>query len=378
MLARLHTARVRAMRGDSAETLVDRIYEAAVVPELWPNVIEAMGGRAEAALGSLVLWKEGVSRWIGTPAADKLIADYVAFGQPDLNTRVIRESHLGHVGFYTDYDVFAPEQIAHEPFYRDFLYPRGYGWFLGTAFASPTGEILYFSLERNFARGPFEQKIIDEFNHLRPHLGRAALMASRLDLRNAQAMVQALQTVGLPAAVLRQGGRLYALNPLFERLVPDVVRDRRERMALVNSGADALLARAVIEIDHAGKSPSVQSIPVAATEAHVAMIVHLLPVRGVARDVFAQSQALVVITPVDRRAVPTAEVLQGLFDLTPAEARVARMIAEGQTLEAFAERFKLSHETVRNQLKAVMGKTGVHRQAELAALLAGTALRGES
>jgi len=41
------------------------------------------------------------------------------------------------------------------------------------------------------------------------------------------------------------------------------------------------------------------------------------------RDIFTQATALLVVTPVDRAAVPTAEVLQGLFDLTPAEARGA-------------------------------------------------------
>jgi DNA-binding CsgD family transcriptional regulator len=169
---------------------------------------------------------------------------------------------------------------------------------------------------------------------------------------------------------------VYAANPLFERLLPDVARDHRERLTLMNAAADTLFAQALARLDRGGDRPSVQSIPLSATDQHVAMIVHLLPVCGAAHDIFSQSQSIVVITPIDRNVVPTAQVLQGLFDLTPAEARVARGIGEGQTLETLADSLGLSRETLRAQLRSVMAKTGVSRQAELAALLAGAALKG--
>ena len=53
-----------------------------------------------------------------------------------------------------------------------------------------------------------------------------------------------------------------------------------------------------------------------------------------------------MVTPVVPSEVPTAEVLQGLFDLTPAEARVARGIGEGRTIETIAMAFGTSRETV--------------------------------
>jgi DNA-binding CsgD family transcriptional regulator len=78
-----------------------------------------------------------------------------------------------------------------------------------------------------------------------------------------------------------------------------------------------------------------------------------------------------VVTPVDRAAVPTAEVLQGLFDLTPAEARVARGIGQAETIDTLAEATGVNRETVRSQLKAVLAKTGTRRQAELGLMLTG-------
>ena len=68
--------------------------------------------------------------------------------------------------------------------------------------------------------------------------------------------------------------------------------------------------------------------------------------------------------------------LAALFDLTPAEARVARGVAEGLDLDALARARGVSVQTVRAQLKAVFRKTGTSRQNELAArILKSPALR---
>jgi DNA-binding CsgD family transcriptional regulator len=172
---------------------------------------------------------------------------------------------------------------------------------------------------------------------------------------------------------LRGGGRLFAANALFEALVPSLFQDRTHRLVVADEWADALLADALAALP-IGNRHAVRSIAVAATPERVPMVLHLLPVRGAAHDIFVQSTALLVVTPVDRSAVPTAQVLQGLFDLTPAEARVARGIGQAETIDALAEATGVNRETVRSQLKAVLSKTGVSRQQELVSLLAGKAL----
>ena len=80
-------------------------------------------------------------------------------------------------------------------------------------------------------------------------------------------------------------------------------------------------------------------------------IVHLLPVSGSAQDILSAASKLIIVTLVDRGAVPNAEVIGGLFDLTPAEARVARQIVLGETVEEVARSAGLSIITIRNQTK---------------------------
>jgi DNA-binding CsgD family transcriptional regulator len=157
-------------------------------------------------------------------------------------------------------------------------------------------------------------------------------------------------------------------------LMPSLAQDHRSRLRLTDASADGLLAVALTQMVLRRATAPVCSIPVAATEDRPPLILHLLPIRGAANDVFSQASSLLIVTPVDRALVPTAQVLQGLFDLTPAEAKVARGIGEAKSVNALAMALGIARETVRSQLKAVLSKTGLSRQQELIGLLAGKML----
>jgi DNA-binding CsgD family transcriptional regulator len=84
--------------------------------------------------------------------------------------------------------------------------------------------------------------------------------------------------------------------------------------------------------------------------------------------------AVLVLTPMTRPQAPSVELVQSLFDLTPAEARVARSLASGRTPKDIAIEGGVSPETVHTQLGRVLAKTGCKRQADVVALLTGIAL----
>lgn len=348
------------------DQLIADIYEAAVLPEHWQKALSSLTVEGDGAFASIFVQSQGDLKWVGTPEADKLIGEFAALNQPDFNSRFMRFGSKRHFGFLTDLDCYTHEEIAADSFYQTFLYPRGYGWVASRHLIPPSGELIVTSIERRFDRGPFESQTIRKLDRLAPHIARASLLAARLGLARVKAMTESLQTLGLPSAVLRRSGRLIAANKLFEAIMPEVAQERTNRLHLTNQSADSLFGTALTN----GGAKS-GSIPIPASFEQPAMIFHILPICGNANDLFFNASSLVIVTPIDRASVPSADVLEGLFDLTPAEARVARGIGETKTIEDLASALGVSRETIRSQLKAVLAKTGVVRQQELVALLAG-------
>jgi DNA-binding CsgD family transcriptional regulator len=104
------------------------------------------------------------------------------------------------------------------------------------------------------------------------------------------------------------------------------------------------------------------------------MVAHVIPIRRSARDVFVRCAGMLVLTPVRLPKAPQIELIQSLFDMSPAEARVARRLAAGHTVDEIAVLDKVSRNTVRTQVRGVLDKTGCRRQTEVVALLGGVTL----
>lgn len=84
---------------------------------------------------------------------------------------------------------------------------------------------------------------------------------------------------------------------------------------------------------------------------------------------FQQPVALIFITDPEQRMEPVEKVLQRLYDLTPAEARLAAVLVQGKNIVEAAEELHVSQNTARTHLKHIFQKTGVKRQSELVQLL---------
>ena len=120
----------------------------------------------------------------------------------------------------------------------------------------------------------------------------------------------------------------------------------------------------------ADASPA-RSFAVRGADTNAAMVAHVIPIRRSARDIFVRCAGVLVITPVNLPHAPPVELVQSLFDLTPAEARVARCLTTGASVEDIASIGGVSLNTIRTQVRGVLEKTGCRRQAEVVALLGG-------
>lgn len=71
----------------------------------------------------------------------------------------------------------------------------------------------------------------------------------------------------------------------------------------------------------------------------------------------------------DRQSAMSQEPIARWYELTPAEARVAAALAEGESLEDAAELLGITRNTARTHLKRIFAKTGTNRQGALVRLL---------
>lgn len=349
--------------------IVDRIYEAAVFPERWVDVFDGMCAASGSSSGSILIHspKTGMTGLV-SPVLRATFAEAAQRNEWQSSPRFV-ESLVRPLSNFTRLNsLVPPEQVDSDPVWQR-LAAQGIGDQVAISNDLPSGERLGFTAERLASAGPYRARDIAALDRLRPHLNRAGQVAARLALQRAEATVETLDQIGLAAAVIDRRSRVIVANSLLEALPETLVPTAFGGIAIADRVADGRFRAALARVGTEA-AESVVSLPIRGTAATPPLLVHLLPVCGDARDIFTGGRVLLVAVKVERRAAPQADLLNGLFDLTPAEARLVRELVRGGALPEIAARLGLSVHTVRAQLRSVVGKTGVHRQTELVQLLA--------
>jgi DNA-binding CsgD family transcriptional regulator len=172
----------------------------------------------------------------------------------------------------------------------------------------------------------------------------------------------------LPAIALDQHGFVAEVNAAAETLFDNDVKINDRRLFVRDPAARVLLKEA---IDQLRASPRLNPM---ATEPIIVQRRDKLPVlvrtwRFDWASHLEEVSALLTLNALGPKPGPPAAILAKTFRLTPAEAKLACVIARGASPEIAAGELKISRETARNQLKSVFAKTDTHRQSELVALL---------
>jgi DNA-binding CsgD family transcriptional regulator len=349
------------------ETLVDEIYEAGVVPEHWPQVFDRLAGMADAEGTMLFAVAPGAPRFISSAKIHDRIDRWTKSPFAQRNPRSDRLIPPDETRFLTDLDKFTLDELEAESFYTDILRPSGLGWCAGTSVRAPSGDTLVLSIEKAWAKGPVPRAVADQLDELRPHLARAAVLAGRLGFERARTAVATLEMIGLPAAAVTQGGRVVATNPGFLASAPGISIGAHDQVQFGTPTVQQMFLEALARPTSLARTG--RSIPVAGTASSPPLIAHVLPLRLAGLDVFAGAVSILFLTPLTPQNSPAPEMLQALFDLTPAEARITSMLIDGNTVDGISKTNAVSLNTVRTQLKSVFQKTGVDRQVDLVSML---------
>jgi DNA-binding CsgD family transcriptional regulator len=206
---------------------------------------------------------------------------------------------------------------------------------------------------------------LPELNALRPHLARAGILSARVGEIQVRSALGALDAIGAAAAMLDRQGGIVEANARF---CAELIDDRGMSKLPTNIAQlidDRLHGRMRRRLARGGGL----SAPLKGDSLPYRSALHMLPIRLSASDVFGGGVALAVLASGARRAVPDADLLRMLLDLTPAEAKIARILGEGRSTTDCEIELAVGKETVRSHLRSIYSKTGVNKQGALVALL---------
>ncbi len=355
---------MKSANPNSLEGLIDLIYEAAVLPDAWTAALSRISVLSDT-IGSVLIARSsaGLKMAGSSPAFLQDATEYfIAFSAQ--NERLKRLIAHEHCGFVADSDVFSKEELEMHPMFRDFLIPRGYGQGLATMIPMPSGDEIILHCEGKFLGKPTAPALIARMDAIRPHIARAALVASQIAFEAARTAVETLTRLGIAAASIGFSGEILLTNEAFDREDGIWTTRLRNQIVLKDVAAQSLLDDALRYTRHA---TTVRSLPI--TKEGGPAILHVIPVCRDARDLFSRTSAIIVLTKVVKRTGPTATLLQALFDLTPSEAAVTQKLSIGMSAREIANASGKSIETIRNQIKRVLNKVGCARQSELLSTL---------
>lgn len=185
---------------------------------------------------------------------------------------------------------------------------------------------------------------------------------ARLRQLGQQAMLLStmLNSFSMPMMLLDASQRLLTRNAAAASLFRVSSRAAGGRVAVSVSGVPesqfSELVRRAVARQAAGGIIGLQARP----GAH--LLVLPLVMRGTPQP---QQVALVLLQGMGSGAEPVERLLQHLYGFTPAEARLAQLILNGQSPGDAACVLRVSVATVRTQLSAVLKKTGAQRQSDL-------------
>ena len=345
--------------------------DAAIDPAIWPEIMEQISG-AVGATGATLLQSD--VRTLDVPRTagiDDLFRRYFTEGW---HTRDIRADRgvplqLRGVKVVLDQDIVTPQEMQRLGFYADNLAPLGFQWFAAVGFWA--GSALWsLSIQRTCREGPFDLDDKLALAQLSDRLTEIATLSKAVGKAALSGITNALHLVSQPAIALDRSGCVLDMNAAAEQVFDDEFRVRNRRLCVRDQTAKAALDALV---DQLRTTPDSATLPVAPIpvrrRAKRPLIIRTLPVPGAARSPFLGARALLVISDLSGKSMPQAEALAQAFGLSPAEAKLAAIIATGSSPERAAQQLGIARETARNQLKAVFAKTDTHRQSELVAVL---------
>lgn len=368
---------------------IGQIYDCVIDPTRWPDVLERIRQHFHmhnAGIGVTLTSGHALARLlVGMPekykgmfdrySPDEIMAPWGGVGilagltleEPLVHSQVKGRDHEGW---------------TNNRYVQEWLEPQGINDAVMILLAADSTLVSTLTFGRHESKGPIAEEELEGFRVLTPHLRRAIKITQLLDIAETKAMTFEHALDATPAGVVLVDTDLSIVhaNTSAQAMLEarDPIAADRDKLVQTREIIPGRLAAAVAAAGYdEARGRSGLGIPARLIDGSD-MVLNVLPLarRERREGVMTRAVAAIFISPAAIPMQLAPETLMRLYDLTPAEGRVAELVAKGETLNDVAQKLGISFHTARTHLNRVFDKTGVHRQADLVRLVTTASVGG--
>jgi DNA-binding CsgD family transcriptional regulator len=285
---------------------------------------------------------------------------------------VERATKLGVARVLASKDVVADSEFRETEFYRDWCRSLDVFYVVGAVFQTGKDELGIIGIHRPKGAGTYQDTDKQLVARFLPHLQRALQIRNRIGQAALARRVfdETLNRTDTATIVVVADGHIVLTNPVAETLLANgtAVRVHKGRLTTTNQFDTGRLLSLVRSASNMGEAQNEPGGVMAVRQANAPPLTVLVAPFRLALPGLATPSAIVFIRD-PNRPISAAGSLQALFQLTPAEARIAQELANGKSLAEIAASHGARLQTVRKQLKSIFAKTGTNRQAQCVAAI---------
>jgi DNA-binding CsgD family transcriptional regulator len=362
--------------------LVGAFYESAACPERWKYFLSLTAREMQCEHAVLTMHDDGLSRWnlrqnsgLPSEAIDEYNSYYGAIN-PNI-TPLFQIARKAGSWCGLSRSLTGEREYKRSEYYNDFGRKYGSYWGVMGAIVPSPHALITLSVVRPEEGGAPDGEAVRLMKLLMPHFGPVVKIHRMMtSLRSVvEAAVSGMDATEATMFAVDGDGSVVLMNGAAEHLLRE---------------ADGLcLSHNRLSAKNPQESTKLQSLIQSATATGARRGVHpggsLLLHRPGRRPLQVSVVpfnsnlmlfdtipcALIFVTDPDRQSASRAALLSSLYQLTPAECRLADLLIQGKDLGDVAESMRITRGTARFMLKSIFRKTDTHRQSELTRFLLG-------
>lgn len=362
---------------DDLDRIIHILYEAAVIPELWPAALEAIGERlGGCALGMSLQPYKAPPRAFAHVGFDMKM---MARNYPDRHTNpmvaamsrlppsvatvrqaITPNSDYFGSGLYNE--VFRPQRLVHAA--------------AGCAFKS-ADLFVPLGIFRHTDQGELGEHELELLRLVLPHLRRGIQIYLRISSLSSQQEATDIAINQLPFGLVffNATGVIWKLNSVAEEIIAEdnglVIRNGELHAAEMTENYElGALIRSAAGSGTGGWNSMGGAMAISRPASSLPLSLRIVPLPVSNTDLgLDRPGAAAFIADATRNTNPSEDAVMRMLNLTAAEAKVACLLVTGLSVEEVAQRLGNKSSTIRAHLKSIFGKTDTGRQSELVGII---------